>query len=190
MEAFLISITTVAVAEMGDRTQLLALILAARYRRPSPILAGMLIATLANHLLAGLVGSWLGKLLTPGVLDLIVGCGLLAMALWALRPDHLDDKDIATNHSSNAFVATLCAFFLAEIGDKTQIATLALAAAYSNLTAVVAGTTCGMLVANAPVVFLGKLFADRLPMKLLHRGAALLFAALGVLFMARALRGV
>ena len=183
MEAFLVSITTVAAAEMGDRTQLLSLMLAARYRKPWPILAGVLIATLANHVLAGVVGVWFGGFLTPRVLDAVVGTSMLAMALWTLRPDHLENGKATGDRG--AFLATLIAFFIAEIGDKTQVATLALAAGYSSLAAVVAGTTVGMLAANVPVVFMGKAFADRLPMTAINLGAAGLFAVLGAVFIAR-----
>ncbi len=187
MESFLVSLSTVAIAEMGDRTQLLALMLAARYRRPWPILAGVLCATFANHLLAGFIGVHAGRFLTPSRLDAIVGVSLIAMAIWTLKPDTLDEPS-AGPRRAGAFAATLVAFFLAEIGDKTQIATVALAAAYSNLVAVVAGTTSGMLLANAPVVFLGKAFSKRLPLKAIHYAACLLFLALGVLFLARAVR--
>jgi putative Ca2+/H+ antiporter (TMEM165/GDT1 family) len=174
-------------AEMGDRTQLLSLVLAARYRQPWPILAGMLIATLANHLVAGALGAWFGTLLTQSTLDLTVGLGLLAMAAWSLKPDRLNDSRSEAVQPSSAFLATLVAFFLAEIGDKTQIATVALAAAYPSLAAVVVGTTSGMLIANGPIVFLGKMFADRLPLKVLNRAAAMLFAVLGIVFIARAM---
>jgi Ca2+/H+ antiporter, TMEM165/GDT1 family len=185
MEAFLVSIATVAVAEVGDRTQLLALVLAAHYRKPWPILAGILLATLANHAAAGLVGAWFGELLSTAVLDAVVGASMLIMALWTLRPDTLEDGAAASRRG--AFLATLIAFFIAEIGDKTQIATVALAAGYSSLGAVVAGTTVGMLLANVPVVLMGKAFADRLPMKAIHYGAAGLFVLLGALFIVRAL---
>jgi putative Ca2+/H+ antiporter (TMEM165/GDT1 family) len=184
MEALLISLATVAVAEMGDRTQLLSLVLATHYRQPWPILGGILLATLANHAAAGAVGVWFGRFLSPALLDGIVGAGMLAMALWTLKPDRFDED--APIGRRGAFLATLVAFFIAEIGDKTQIATVALAAGYESLAAVVAGTTAGMLLANAPVVFLGKAFADRLPMSLIHRGAAALFAMLGLLFLFRA----
>jgi len=186
MEAFLVSITTVAVAEIGDRTQLLTLVLAARYRRPWPIVAGILCATLANHAAAGLVGVWFGSLLKPRMLEFIVGASMIAMALWTLKPDKLGE-DTASAGAMGAFLATLTSFFIAEIGDKTQIATVALAAAYPNLLAVVSGTTAGMLIANIPVVFLGKAFADRLPLKAIHYGAAALFVILGLLFLGRAL---
>ena len=185
MEAFFVSLTTIAVAEIGDRTQLLSLVLAARYRRPWPIIAGILCATLANHTVAGVVGVWFGTLLNPRTLGVVVGISMIAMAIWTLRPDTLDENAGATG-AMGAFFATLTSFFIAEIGDKTQIATLALAAAYPNLLAVVAGTTAGMLLANAPVVFLGKAFANRLPLKAIHYGAAVLFVILGVVFLARA----
>jgi putative Ca2+/H+ antiporter (TMEM165/GDT1 family) len=187
MEAFLLSLSTVAIAEMGDRTQLLALVLAAHYRKPWPILAGILCATLANHAVAGFIGARLGHYLTPSRLDLIVGISMIAMALWTLKPDKLDETDAEPRRSS-AFTATLIAFFVAEIGDKTQIATMALAAAYSNLAAVIAGTTLGMMAANGPVVFLGNAFAKRLPLKAIHIGASLLFLALGALFIWRGAR--
>jgi Ca2+/H+ antiporter, TMEM165/GDT1 family len=187
MESFLISVSTVAIAEMGDRTQLLALMLAAHYRRPWPILAGVLCATLANHAIAGLVGVRLGRFLTPTILDATVGVSMVLMALWALKPDTLDEKASQVSRTS-AFVATLIAFFIAEIGDKTQIATVALAAAYSNLAAVVAGTTTGMLLANAPVVFLGKAFSERLPLKAIHYVASALFLVLGAIFIYRAMQ--
>jgi putative Ca2+/H+ antiporter (TMEM165/GDT1 family) len=184
MEAFLVSLGTVALAEMGDRTQLLSLLLAAHYRKPWPILAGVLAATLANHALAGLIGVWLGELLTTSVLDGAVGVSMLGMAVWTLRPDRLQG---ATVGRRGVFLATLIAFFIAEIGDKTQIATMALAAGYSSLTAVVLGSTTGMLAANAPAVFMGQAFAERLPVKAIRLGAAGLFALLGALFIARAL---
>ncbi len=187
MEAFFVSITTIAVAEIGDRTQLLSLLLAARFRRPWPIIAGIFCATLANHALAGALGVWVGSLLKPHTLEAVVGISMIAMAIWTLKPDQLDEKR-AAGGAMGAFLATLSSFFVAEIGDKTQIATLALAAAYPSLLAVVAGTTAGMMMANVPVVFLGKAFADRLPLKTIHYGAAILFAILGGLFLLRALR--
>jgi Ca2+/H+ antiporter, TMEM165/GDT1 family len=185
MESFWVSLSTVAIAEIGDRTQLLSLMLAAHYRRPWAILAGVLCATLANHAVAGVVGVRLGRFLTPTILDTVVGVSMIVMALWALKPDSLDE-DKSESKRANAFIATLIAFFLAEIGDKTQIATVALAAAYSNLLPVVAGTTVGMMLANAPVVFLGKAFSDRLPLKTIHYVASALFLVLGALFLWRA----
>jgi len=186
MEAFFVSIGTISVAEIGDRTQLLSLILAARYRRPLPIIAGIACATLANHTVAGLAGRWFGTLLKPDTLMIAVGVGMIAMAIWTLKPDRLDPGALP-NSAANAFVATLSSFFVAEIGDKTQIATLALAAAYPNLVAVVSGTTLGMLAANLPVVILGNAFADRLPVRAIHYAAAALFIVLGTLFLARTL---
>lgn len=185
MESFLVSVSTVAVAEMGDRTQLLSLMLAARYRKPWPILFGVLLATLANHMLAGFIGARLGRFLTPAFLDGAVGISMVGMALWTLKPDKLEEGP-GTSRRAGAFAATLVAFFVAELGDKTQIATVALAAAYPNLAAVVAGTTTGMLLANAPVIFLGKAFADRLPLKALHYAASLLFLVLGAVFIFKA----
>jgi putative Ca2+/H+ antiporter (TMEM165/GDT1 family) len=191
MESFLISLSTVAVAEMGDRTQLLSLMLAARFRRPWPILAGVLCATVANHAAAAFIGQQLGRALTPGILDAAVGISMVAMALWTLKPDTLDEAS-AGSAPRGAFLATVITFFIAEIGDKTQIATVALAAAYSNLIAVVSGTTLGMLLANAPAVFFGKAFSARLPLKAIRYVAGALFLALGLFFLARAFgrRGV
>lgn len=185
MESFLISLSTVAVAEMGDRTQLLSLMLAARFRRPWPILAGVLCATVANHAIAAFIGQRLGRTLTPQILDLAVGVSMIAMALWSLKPDTLDETSTG-GARRGAFLATLVTFFIAEIGDKTQIATVALAAAYANLPAVVAGTTTGMLLANAPVVFFGKAFSARLPLKAIRYLASALFLALGLFFLVRA----
>jgi Ca2+/H+ antiporter, TMEM165/GDT1 family len=185
MESFLVSLSTVAIAEMGDRTQLLALVLAAHYRRPWPILAGVLCATLVNHLVAGFVGAHLGHHLTPARVDAVVGVSMIGMALWTLKPDSLDDRGAPPRRSS-AFVATCIAFFIAEIGDKTQIATMALGAAYPSLASVVSGTTLGMLAANTPVVFLGNAFSSRLPLKTIHTAASLLFLGLGALFLWRA----
>ena len=186
MEAFLISLSTVALAEMGDRTQLLSLLLATRFRRPWPILAGVFIATLANHALAGLIGVLIGHQLKPAVLDAAVGVSMVGMALWMLKPDALDENDGKRTHKG-VFVTTLVAFFIAEIGDKTQIATVALAAGYSNLFAVVTGTTCGMLAANAPVIFLGNAFAGRLPMRAIHYTTTVLLLGIGAVFIVRAI---
>jgi Ca2+/H+ antiporter, TMEM165/GDT1 family len=185
MQAFLVSLASVAIAEIGDRTQLLSLALAAHYRKPWPIIAGILLATIANHAVAGILGAWFGRLLTPLVLDLLVGVSMIAMAAWVLRADTL--KGGAEVSSRSAFVATTAAFFIAEIGDKTQIATLALAAAYPNLIAVVAGTTAGMLVANVPAVFLGDALSGKLPIRQMNYVAAVIFLALGTVFILRAL---
>ncbi|HLZ96755.1 MAG TPA: TMEM165/GDT1 family protein [Steroidobacteraceae bacterium] len=187
MEAFLVSLSTIAVAEVGDRTQLLSLVLAARYRKPLPIIAGILCATLANHAAAGFVGLWVGSRLKPELLQIVVGVSMIAMALWTLKPDELEEGAAAPS-AAGAFLATLTGFFIAEIGDKTQVATMALAAAYANLSIVVLGTTLGMLAANAPVVFLGKAFADRLPLKVIHYAASVLFLIIGAVFLFRALR--
>jgi putative Ca2+/H+ antiporter (TMEM165/GDT1 family) len=183
IEAFLVSFSTVAIAEMGDRTQLLSLVLAAKFRKPWQITAGVLAATIANHAAAGLIGVWFGRILTPTVVNLIVGVSLIAMAVWTLRPDKLDDENVS---GQSAFLTTLVAFFIAEIGDKTQIATIALAAAYRNLLPVVAGTTLGMMAANIPVIFLGSGFAARLPLRSIHLAAAGLFFVLGFVFLFRA----
>jgi putative Ca2+/H+ antiporter (TMEM165/GDT1 family) len=186
MEAFIVSLSTVALAEMGDRTQLLSLLLATRFRKPWPILAGVLVATLANHAVAGIIGVWVGRQLTPAILDAAVGISLVGMSLWMLKPDKLDEDDVRQK-GRGVFLTTLVAFFIAEIGDKTQIATVALAAGYSNLFAVVAGTTCGMLAANVPVVFLGNVFADRLPMRAIHYITTILLLCIGAVFIYRAI---
>jgi len=178
MEAFLVSTGLVALAEMGDKTQLLSLVLAARFRRPWPIVLGILVATVANHALAAALGGWLAAQIGPYWMRVAIGVGFLAMAAWTLVPDKLDDAGI---HGRGVFVATAVAFFLAEMGDKTQVATVALAARYTAFGAVVLGTTTGMMLANVPVVFLGERIAARLPLKLLRRVAAAAFAALGVI---------
>lgn len=183
MEALLVSLSTVAVAEMGDRTQLLSLLLTTRFRRPLPIISAIFLATLANHGVAGAIGVWIGRYLTPAILDAAVGASMLAMALWTLKSDVLDAEKQSSGRS--AFLTTLVAFFVAEIGDKTQIATIALAAGYSNLLAVVAGTTMGMMLANIPVVLLGNAFATRLPLKVIHYIASGVFVLLGILFLVR-----
>jgi Ca2+/H+ antiporter, TMEM165/GDT1 family len=185
VQAFLIATVTIAIAEIGDRTQLLSLALAAHYRRPWPIIAGILCATIANHTVAGLVGAWFGQMLTPAVLDCLVGVSMVAMALWVVRADTLRGNPEVTN--KGAFLATLVAFFIAEIGDKTQIATLALAAAYPNLVAIVTGTTAGMLIANIPAVFLGDALSGRLPIRAMNYVAAIIFAVLGIVFVARSI---
>ena len=187
MEAFLVSLSSVAIAEVGDRTQLLALVLAARFRRPWPIIAGILCATVANHAAAAWLGSRLGGLLRPSLLDGIVGGSMILMSLWTLRPDKLGDEAIEPSRRG-VFVATLVAFFIAETGDKTQLATLALGAAYPDLLAVVGGSTTGMLVANVPVVLFGSAFAGRLPLKAMRIAAALLFLGIGLVFAWRSLQ--
>ena len=184
MEAFLVSTGVVALGEMGDKTQLLALLLAARFRRPGPIVLGILVATLVNHALAGLVGDAIAHALGPQWLRWSIGLSFLAMAGWMLVPDKIDE-DEATPQRFGVFGTTVIAFFLAEMGDKTQIATVALAARYQDLVAVVAGTTLGMLIADAPAVFAGEAIAKRVPMKLVHRIAAGIFVVLGVLTLAK-----
>jgi Ca2+/H+ antiporter, TMEM165/GDT1 family len=187
MEAFFVTLSAVAFAEVGDRTQLLSLVLAARYRKPWPILGGIVLATLANHLAAGAIGIWLASWLTTQVLDTIVAVGLFAMAGWTLIPDDPCEPPQMTARS--AFFTTLVLFFITEIGDKTQIATTALAAAYRDLWLVVAGSTLGLFLANAPVVFLGNAFASRLPLKTIRYAAAGLFAVLGIVFGVKAVLG-
>ena len=179
MEAFLVSTGVVALAEIGDKTQLLAFLLAAKFRRPLPIVLGILAATLANHALAGALGAWLTTLVTPEILRWGLGIGFLAMAAWVLIPDTLDADD-AQLPKLGVFAATFVAFFVAEMGDKTQIATVALAAQVGDFLWVVAGTTAGMMIANAPAVYLGERFASRMPVKQVHALAAVIFAVLGV----------
>jgi putative Ca2+/H+ antiporter (TMEM165/GDT1 family) len=179
MESLLVSIGVVTLGEMGDKTQLLAMLLAARYRRPWPIVAGILVATLANHAMAGALGGWVASLMGPQVLRWVIGASFLAMAVWMLIPDRLDDDGPAAARRGGVFATTLVAFFFAEMGDKTQLATVALAARFEGLAAVVVGTTIGMLLANVPAVFLGDKLAARVPMKLVHGAAAAIFALLG-----------
>ena len=188
MEAFLVSTAIVALAEIGDKTQLLALVLAARYRRPLPIIAGILLATVLNHALASAVGTWLTTALSAETLRLIVGISFFAMALWILAPDKFDPKDSQPRNVSRygLFSLTLMIFFMAEMGDKTQIATIALAAKFSAFIAVVAGTTLGMMIANVPVVLLGHRIADRLPVRAIRWVTMTLFAALGIVALAGA----
>lgn len=186
MEPLLISTGVVALGEIGDKTQLLAMLLAARYRRPWPIVAGILVATLANHAMAGALGGWVASLMGPDVLRWVIGASFLAMAAWMLIPDKLDDDAPASRRHGGVFATTLVAFFLAEMGDKTQIATVALAARFDDLLAVVIGTTAGMLLANVPAVFLGDKVAAHVPMKLVHGIAAVIFALLGAATLANA----
>ena len=182
MEAFLVSTGIVALAEIGDKTQLLSLVLAARFQRPWPIIWGILVATLLNHAGAGAIGTWLTALIGEQALRWILGLSFLAMAVWIMIPDKLDEDDANVTMSPyGIFATTVWAFFLAEMGDKTQIATIALAAQYHNLLAVVAGTTLGMMLANVPAVVLGDKMAHKLPLKLVHGIAAVIFAVLGVL---------
>jgi len=179
LESFLVSTSVVALAEMGDKTQLLALMLAARYRSRLPIVAGIAVATVLNHALAAAFGNWLASLVEPGMLRWLLAGSFLAMAVWMLFPDK--ESGMKDGRSLGVFGTTLLAFFLVEMGDKTQIATVALAARYPSLVAVVAGTTLGMLLANVPVVYLGERLLRRVPLRLLQRVAAASFAALGLL---------
>ncbi|MDB6085779.1 MAG: hypothetical protein JWN43_3660 [Gammaproteobacteria bacterium] len=180
MDPFFISTGSIAVGELGDKTQLLSLILATRLRKPVPIIAGIFAATLVNHLIACIVGEWVSTLLTPTVLRWVLGISFLAVAVWALIPDKMDE-DVKTRGNYGVFVLTTVTFFLAEMGDKTQIIALALAAKYDALMAVVAGTTLGMMIVNVPTV----LFAERatrwIPIKAVRVVAAVVYAVLGIL---------
>lgn len=171
----------VALGEMGDKTQLLAIVLAATFRRPWPIVAGILVATLVNHTAAGAVGGWVAHALGPDVLRWVIGLSFLAMAGWMLIPDKVDDDAADGKQRFGVFGTTVVAFFLAEMGDKTQIATVALAARYADVVHVVLGTTFGMLLADVPAVFLGDKIAQKVSMRLVHGIAAAIFAVLGVL---------
>ena len=181
MEAILVSTGVVALAEMGDKTQLLAFILAARFKRPLPIILGILLATLLNHGLAGALGTWITSVISQDVLRWVLGLSFIAMAIWTLIPDKIEDGGTQIASKLGVFGATFITFFLAEMGDKTQIATIALAAHYVAPLMVIAGTTLGMLIADVPAVFLGNKFADKIPMKLVHSIAAGIFAVMGVL---------
>ncbi len=182
MEAFLVATGIVALAEMGDKTQLLALLLAARFRKPWPIVLGIFTATVVNHALAGAVGSWVTQVLGANVLRWILGGSFIAMAVWMLIPDKLDEDEAPKASKFGVFGTTVIAFFLAEMGDKTQIATVMLAARFVNdYVWVVVGTTLGMMLANAPVVWLGDKLVKRVPIKLVHAISAVIFLVLGVL---------
>jgi len=181
MEAFLVSTGVVALAEVGDKTQLLALLLAARFKKPVPIIFGILFATLLNHGLAGAVGGWVTANVEAGTLKWILGMSFLAMAVWVLIPDKLEESDVSFASKLGIFGTTFVAFFLAEMGDKTQIATVAMAAHYSSVLWVVIGTTLGMLIANIPAVLLGDKLTRKIPIRWVHVGAAILFALLGVI---------
>lgn len=181
MEAFLVSTGVVALGEMGDKTQLLAIVLAAMFRKPVPIIAGILVATLVNHAGAGALGGWVAHALGPDILRWVIGLSFLAMAGWMLIPDKIDDDAAQGQQRFGVFGTTVIAFFLAEMGDKTQIATVALAARYAGVVQVVLGTTFGMMLANVPAVFLGEKIASKVSMKLVHGIAALIFGVLGVL---------
>ena len=180
MESLLVSTGVVALAEIGDKTQLLAFILAARFKKPVPIIAGILCATVVNHGIAGALGAWITSILTPEILRWVLGFSFIGMAIWTLIPDKIDDEETQVAQKFGVFGATLIAFFLAEMGDKTQIATIAMAAHYANPVLVVIGTTLGMLIADVPAVFVGDRLASKIPMKLVHGIAAAIFALLGL----------
>lgn len=180
MESLLVSTGVVALAEIGDKTQLLAFILAARFKRPLPIVLGILLATIVNHGLAGALGAWITTALSPSVLRWGLGLSFLAMAVWTLIPDEIEEDETKIANRLGVFGATLITFFFAEMGDKTQIATVAMAAHYAAPLMVVIGTTLGMLIADVPAVFVGDRLANRIPMRLVHGIAAAIFAALGV----------
>jgi putative Ca2+/H+ antiporter (TMEM165/GDT1 family) len=192
LESLLLSTGIVALAEMGDKTQLLAFMLAARFKRPLPIVAGILVATLANHSLAGALGAWITQSVDAAILRWVLAASFLGMAVWTLIPDRIEKDEAGIAQRFGVFGATLVTFFLAEMGDKTQLATVALAARYPSTLLVVAGTTLGMLVADVPAVFAGEKLAARIPMKAVHIAAAALFAVLGIatLLGAGALLGV
>lgn len=185
MEAFLVSTGIVGLAEIGDKTQLLSLLLAVRYRKPWPIILGIFVATLVNHGLAGAAGAWITTAIDKNVLRWIVGLSFLGMAAWMLIPDKLDEQQ-PTKERFGIFGSTLIAFFMAEMGDKTQIATVALAARYDAFLPVVMGTTLGILLVNVPVVLLGGRLGQRVPVRLVHAAAAVVFAVLGAVVLLNA----
>jgi Ca2+/H+ antiporter, TMEM165/GDT1 family len=185
-EALYISTGVVALAEMGDKTQLLAFILAARFKKPVPIILGILLATLVNHGLAGALGAWITSVVSPDAMRWVLGLSFIGMAIWTLVPDKIEEEETQVALKLGVFGATLVTFFLAEMGDKTQIATVALAAHYGAPLLVVIGTTLGMLIADVPAVFVGNKFADKIPMKLVHSIAAGIFAIMGVLTLLKA----
>jgi len=179
LDAFLISTGVVALAEIGDKTQLLAFILAAKFRKPIPIILGVLVATIANHAFAGALGAWITSLLSPETMRWVLGISFIGMAIWTLIPDKFDESE-AKFARFGVFGTTVIAFFLAEMGDKTQVATVALAAQYHAFLPVVAGTTLGMMIANVPAVLLGDRIAGKIPVRIVHAIAALIFAIIGV----------
>ena len=181
MEALLISTGVVALAEIGDKTQLLAFILAARFKKPAPIIAGILCATLVNHGLAGALGAWIMSVTSPEAMRWVLGLSFIGMAVWTLIPDRIEEEETQIARQMGVFGATLVTFFLAEMGDKTQIATIALAAHYGAPLLVVIGTTAGMLIADVPAVFIGNRFAQKISMRLVHAIAAGIFAVMGLL---------
>jgi Ca2+/H+ antiporter, TMEM165/GDT1 family len=181
LEALFISTGVVALAEIGDKTQLLAFILAARFKKPVPIIAGILCATLINHGLAGALGAWITSMVSPETMRWVLGLSFIAMALWTMVPDKIEEEETQVAKRVGVFGATFITFFLAEMGDKTQVATIALAAHYAAPLTVVIGTTLGMLIADVPAVFIGNKFAAKIPMRLMHSIAAGMFALMGVL---------
>ncbi|RTL25508.1 MAG: TMEM165/GDT1 family protein [Burkholderiales bacterium] len=181
MESLFVSTGVVALAEIGDKTQLLAFILAARFKKPVPIVLGILTATLVNHGLAGALGAWITSVVSPELMRWVLGLSFIGMAIWTLIPDEIEEDETQVAHKLGVFGATLVTFFLAEMGDKTQLATVALAAHYAQPLWVVAGTTLGMLIADVPAVFVGNRFAEKIPMKLVHGIAAAIFAVMGLL---------
>jgi putative Ca2+/H+ antiporter (TMEM165/GDT1 family) len=188
LESLFVPTFIVALAEIGDKTQLLALLLAARFRKPWPIIWGIVVATLANHFAAGAIGNWVASFFSPATLSWILAASFIAVALWTLIPDKLDDDESSKFKRYGPFLTTLIAFFLAEMGDKTQVATVMLAAQYPYFVLVVIGTTLGMLIANVPVVLAGNFAAERLPLTLIRRVAACAFAALAVYAVYQALK--
>jgi Ca2+/H+ antiporter, TMEM165/GDT1 family len=181
MESILVSTGVVALAEIGDKTQLLAFILAARFKKPVPIILGIFAATLVNHGLAGAIGAWITSTLSPEILRWALGLSFLAMAIWTMIPDKIEEEETQVARKFSVFGATVITFFLAEMGDKTQVATVAMAAHYAAPLMVVVGTTLGMLIADVPAVFTGDKLASKIPMKLVHSIAAAIFAFLGVI---------
>ena len=180
IESLLVSTGVVALAEIGDKTQLLAFLLAARFKKPVPIILGILAATVVNHGLAGAVGAWITHSVSPEILRWVLGASFIGMAVWTMIPDKIEDEETQVAKRFGVFGATLITFFLAEMGDKTQIATIAMAAHYADPLLVVIGTTLGMLIADVPAVFIGDKLANKIPMKLVHSVAAAVFAVLGI----------
>ncbi|ALS60912.1 MULTISPECIES: TMEM165/GDT1 family protein [Pandoraea] len=181
MSPFLISTGVVGLAEIGDKTQLLALVLAARFKKPVPIILGILVATLVNHGFAGALGEWLSTAISPSIMKWAVVTSFIGMAIWILIPDKVDDEDANTKRKLGVFASTVLTFFIAEMGDKTQIATVMLAARYQDFFGVVAGTTLGMMLANVPAVLVGHKFSGRLPTRAVHAVAAVIFLVLGII---------
>ena len=181
MEALLVSTGVVTLAEIGDKTQLLAFLLAARFKKPVPIILGILVATLFNHGIAGALGAWITSVISPEIMRWVLGLSFIAMAVWTLIPDEIEEEETKIAKRFGVFGATLVTFFLAEMGDKTQVATVAMAAHYATPVMVVIGTTLGMLIADVPAVFIGDKLASRIPMKPVHITAAAIFALLGVM---------